>query len=251
MNQRLSIEAHSAGALADGRPFVRLAFEMEPANGNVPGWIQVMPVEAHVTTRDGRAFNISSPERVAHASKLPMLVDWEHQSESVLGTTRAAGWIEELAVQRESAGRFPRAGLWGRVDWTPQGKQDVAVRAFRYLSPVLLLDPQTSDVREIASVALTNVPALTMHSLEAFREALSARGSKSDPETEARRVALRFHGFSEAEIQAAEAHVANVAARRAESAPTSSDSRVALRALGYCDAEIEAAERYNASARVR
>ena len=160
--------------LNDGRHLVRLVCEAESVEIEGSQWCQILPAGPFVPAIDGRAFVVSEPEKVLARSKVPMLVDWEHQSESFLGSTRAAGWIEELFFETGSA-RFPRPGLWGRTNWTPDGKKDVDTKAFRYLSPVVLLDPDTREAQEIASVALTNRPALEMQSLESYRERLSAK----------------------------------------------------------------------------
>lgn len=169
------------GNLADGRSLVRFCCEVEPSDGAAaPDWIHITPQGPFVAARDGRNFQIIDSARMLASSELPMLVDWEHQSEQINGSTRAAGWVEELRwvegpTSQADGSAFPRSGLWGRVSWTDGGRQDVASRAYRYLSPVLLLDAETRNVEQVVSVALTNTPALRMHGLDTFRERLSAR----------------------------------------------------------------------------
>lgn len=170
-----ALEAAQRIDQCNGRSLVRLLCEAEPVVLDEEQWVQVMPFGPFVEARDGRAFQISSPLDVAALSETPMLVDWEHASESYMGSTRAAGWVEELRVQPEEGGKFPRRGVWGRVSWTPDGQKDVGDKAYRFLSPVLLMDGETRNVEQILSVALTNRPALTMEGISSFRERFSAR----------------------------------------------------------------------------
>lgn len=180
--------AQQIGTLPDGRRLVRVSCSTVPyesADGSQ--WAQVVPEGPFVQARDGRAFQISDALAVAAASELPLLVDWEHESESFCGSTEAAGWLEEIRVQLDAVGDFPRAGIWGRICWTAEGDSDVKGKVYRYLSPVLLLDAETSDVLQIVSVALTNRPALRMQGLDSYRKRFTAQygliGECMKPET--------------------------------------------------------------------
>jgi phage I-like protein len=167
-----TFETEHLGTLQDGRSLVRVLCEVSPnAEGKLPESIQLLPAGPLVNTRDGRKFVVTSLENVIAASSLDLLVDWEHASE-VGGSTEAAGWITGLEL---SDGTMKPAGLWGSVTFTPEGARDVATKAYRFLSPVLLLDPETRDVQQVVSAALTNRPALHMAALDSFRERLSAR----------------------------------------------------------------------------
>lgn len=168
--------AQHIGTLEDGRHVLRIACDAKPVEADGAQWIQCCPMGPIVLARDGRSFIVSDISKVVASSRVPCLVDWEHESEMWRGSSEAAGWIEEWTIEpAASGGRFPRAGIWGRVDWTPDGGKDVQDKAYRFLSPVVLLDPETRDALEIASVALTNCPALEMEGLQSFRERLSAR----------------------------------------------------------------------------
>lgn len=166
--------AQHLGTLADGRQLLRLSCAAEVEEVEGAQWVHVLPAGPFVLAVDGRSFVLSDAAKVVMTSEPPLLVDWEHSSEMWRGSTRAAGWIEELAVEAGN-GKFKRPGVWGRVDWTPAGKKDVDDKSYRFLSPVVLLDPDTRDALEIASVALTNCPALQMEGLQSYRERLSAR----------------------------------------------------------------------------
>jgi len=171
------------GTLRDGRNVVRAVFAVEPfavksGEGDAAtsaDWIQIMPFGPLVAARDGRSFIVSSLASVVQQTELPLLVDWEHRSE--WGDTEAAGWVEELAIEtaQDGSGKFPRPGLWGRVSWTDKGKVDVASKAYRFLSPSLLLSHDTQDAQQVLAVALTNRPALNMEGIGKYRMALSAR----------------------------------------------------------------------------
>jgi phage I-like protein len=161
--------------LSDGRKLIRVACELDLVESEGAHWCQILPFGPFVAARDGRSFIVSSIEKVLLSTKTPLLFDWEHQSESFFGSTRASGWGEELFVEDGIKKRFPRPGIWARAEWTEEGAKDVKSKAFRYLSPVVLLDPESREAQEIASVALTNRPALEMQGLESYRERLSAR----------------------------------------------------------------------------
>jgi phage I-like protein len=181
--------------LRDGHELVRFTCELDAAacahdaadpDKGQEQWVHVLPHGPEVQARDGRAFTVSDLERVVRDTELPMLVDWEHNSEGSRGDTRAAGWVEELKVEPIACGS--RAGIWGRVRWTPQGREHVRTQHYRFLSPVVLGRRANSDKRQLsverlASVALTNRPALRMHGIEQFREQLSQRfGSFAEAE---------------------------------------------------------------------
>jgi phage I-like protein len=92
----------------------------------------------------------------AHGTDLP--IDYEHQTlggvySSPTGAAPAAGWITGLAI-------VPGEGLVASVTWTDQARELLAAKAYRYLSPVVLLRKSDRKVVAIHSVALTNKPAI-------------------------------------------------------------------------------------------
>lgn len=169
----MGARAEFLGKLSSGAELVRASCELDEAalSEDRPRWIHILPGGTKVEARDGRRFTVESHDDVVSATELPMLIDWEHASES--GDTRAAGWVEELRVEPPAAG--DRAGIWGRAAWTDRGEGDVRAKQFRYLSPVVVgkRDLQTFAVKSLRSVALTNRPALRMHGIESFRAQLS------------------------------------------------------------------------------
>lgn len=141
-----------------------------PAKGGAaPDWIQVFPAGAF-TGRDGRGPYVCEPEAVIartrqHNGSLDIPVDYDHQLEFSAANGQpapAAGWITELAARED--------GIWGRVEWTEKGRAHVAAREYRYVSPVYYYDEPSGVIQSIESVALTNVPNLTM-------KALASRGA--------------------------------------------------------------------------
>ncbi len=92
----------------------------------------------------------------AHGTDLP--IDFEHQTlggvyASPTGAAPAAGWITGLEV-------VPGEGLVASVTWTDQARELLAAKAYRYLSPVVLLRKSDRKLVAIHSVALTNKPAI-------------------------------------------------------------------------------------------
>lgn len=181
MSGKARPSAQQIGVTADGRQVVRLACEASPFELAVEGadkpqqWIHMCPAGPFVESRDGRTFQVSDPLKLAASAELPLLVDKDHESESWVGSTEAQGWVEEIRVQLEDDGDFPRAGIWGRAEWTPDGHELVKTKTYRFLSPVLLLDGETRDAFQLVSIALTNRPALKMQGLESYRQRFTAQ----------------------------------------------------------------------------
>src|SRR3954466_4374934 len=131
----MSIE--HVGTLRNGQEALRVLCELAPQTegGRLPEWVHLLPEGPHVEARDGRRFQMNDAGAIARARAVPILVGFEHRSES--GDTKAAGWLEQIEIE-QNGGRFPRPGLWGRCSWTPQGRADIEARNYRYISPVLL-----------------------------------------------------------------------------------------------------------------
>jgi hypothetical protein len=56
-----------------------------------------------------------------------LLVDWEHDSETVDKSTAAAGWIEDLSGRKD--------GLWAKIRLTNRGLEMVQGGQYRFISP--------------------------------------------------------------------------------------------------------------------
>lgn len=147
-------------ALAPGE-LVAINIEL-PEDGSVPEWLELIPAGPEVVGRDGRAWLLDRPDEVVANSlggrDLPL--DWEHSTEIKAPKGEpapAAGWVTEL----QNRG----GAVWGRVEWTPRGREAVANREYRYISPVFLFDKATRRIVRLKSAGLTNSPNLHLTAL--------------------------------------------------------------------------------------
>jgi len=143
-----------------------LTVELVPQDGDA------VPTEAHLLPRgafradDGRPRECANwliDDRIAanviaraEAKTNDTMIDYEHQSlhaESNGQPTPAAAWFRALD--------WRDSGLYATgIRWTHRARQMVAAREYRYISAVFHYLPDTGEVLEIVSVALTNAPAL-------------------------------------------------------------------------------------------
>jgi phage I-like protein len=133
-----------------------------PALGNdgaVPEWVQLLPVaQGAVETFDGRGpYHVTDLQSVIQASmawERGIPIDENHATDLRPGhEAPARGWIVELQARPD--------GLWGRVEWTAAGRALVADKAYRGISPVLMVDPKDKrTVKLIPRASLVNVPNL-------------------------------------------------------------------------------------------
>ena len=92
----------------------------------------------------------------ATALATPVVIDYEHQTlhkEANGKPAPAAGWIK-------GASWIDGEGLSATVDWTPRAKAAIDAGEYRYISPVILFDEETEEVKGVALAALTNYPAI-------------------------------------------------------------------------------------------
>jgi phage I-like protein len=130
----------------------------------VPAWVHLIPAGKFGGV-DGRGpYLLDDAQGVIEASmaaadgRLP--IDENHSTDRAAPEGRPApalGWIVELQARAD--------GIWGRVEWTTNGEQMVADRAYRGVSPVFL-HTRAGVVRQLLRAALTNTPNLTdLHTL--------------------------------------------------------------------------------------
>lgn len=128
-----------------------------PHGDGVPDWVHLLPAGA-VRTMDGRGpYSVKSLQAIATASlpaggKLP--IDECHAIDRAqpLGMSAPArGWIVELQARED--------GLWGRVEWTPTGRQLMEDKAYVGISPAIL-HTQQGQVLQVLRASLTNTPNL-------------------------------------------------------------------------------------------
>jgi phage I-like protein len=125
------------------------------AGAEVPEWVHLVPtLQGQIETHDGRGpYRIENAAEVISASmalERGLVVDETHETDKG-NPAPARGWIAELQARDD--------GIWGRVEWTGAGRDLIADRAYRGISPNLLVDAQ-NVVRAIARAALTNKPNL-------------------------------------------------------------------------------------------
>ena len=135
--------------------FSAFASDGLPESG-VPEWIHLLPAGTF-SSWDGRGpFTVSDPAKLIAASMArgALPIDQDHATDNVAKTGVAAparGWIVEMQARAD--------GIWGRVEWTGEGKALLSDRAYRGISPVILFD-ESKCVQAIRRAALTNDPAL-------------------------------------------------------------------------------------------
>ena len=136
--------------------------------GGAPEWVQLLPKGPRLTGRDGRAWVLGDPTRLASNSKLPIVIDYEHGQDlrAPKGEEApAAGWIEALEA---------RAGgeVWGRVGWTPRAAVAIAAREYRFISPTFTYRTDSHEVLDLVGAALVNRPNFTMAALNAQEQTM-------------------------------------------------------------------------------
>ncbi|WP_282094323.1 phage protease [Epibacterium ulvae] len=144
-------------------PTQTVALALNTSEAGAPDWVQLTPAGPRIQGRDGRSWTLSDPFSVVaafadYAADLP--VDFEHATQ-VKGEAGepalAVGWIKELDVRG--------GAIWGAVEWTDQGREAVATKGYRYVSPVFTSSKQTGEIRQLLSAGLTNQPNLKMAAL--------------------------------------------------------------------------------------
>lgn len=131
------------------------------------GWIMLFPAG---TSRgaDGRGpyhvpTDIAGMEKIIAASlreKVDIAIDRDHQFDILpAGSEKiAAGWIKELQARKD--------GIYGRADWTPRSRQQLADKEYRYISPGFFHD-KAGNVKRIFRASLVNDPNLEMKAVAA------------------------------------------------------------------------------------
>ena len=127
-----------------------------PQDGSAPEWIQLLPAGTF-TAQDGRGpFRVRDAQAVISASmsagRLPLDVNHATDKAMVTGQDSPAhAWIVELTVRDGE--------IWARLDWNPSGRELMANRSYRGISPVMDVSKDGTVVR-VLRAALTNTPAL-------------------------------------------------------------------------------------------
>jgi phage I-like protein len=170
----------------------------------VPEWIQLTPEGPRLPGNDGRVWTMADAEAViatcrAARGSIEIPVDFEHATH-VKGArgerADAAGWVRELDARG--------GAIWGRVEWNDAGREAIASRGYRFISPGFEFHKVTGAVRRIVSAGLTNLPNFTM-------PALNREGELEETEMDA--AVLKALGLN-SEASAADAVVAITTLKR-------------------------------------
>ena len=149
-----------------------------------PQWVHLVP-NGTMMGRDGRSFILSNPAGLIEdfeARRLDLVVDFEHQNDTPAARQRgaipAAGWIKSLQSRGD--------GIWGRVEWTARAAQMIAAKEYRYLSPTILHDRDTFEIRRLQGASLVHGPNLVLTALnsqEAQMPPVAKQPAPADPAT--------------------------------------------------------------------
>jgi phage I-like protein len=137
-------------------PVLCAAQPLANSGADAPAFVHLLPANV-VRTRDGRGpYRLTDPTAVIArslpAGSPPLPLDENHSMDHAArngAPSPARGWIVELQARAN--------GVWGRVEWTPEGRAMVAGRAYRHISPVILHDPQNRVMR-ILRASVVNDP---------------------------------------------------------------------------------------------
>lgn len=133
--------------------------EIDGGAADNPKWVHLLPLGA-VTARDGRAFIVSEPALIiarSTAGSTEVPVDYEHQTLNAVSNGKpapAAGWVKKFEVRAD--------GIWGLIEWTAEAFTMIKSKAYRFISPTVIVNKTTREVDRIANAGLTNMPALEL-----------------------------------------------------------------------------------------
>lgn len=132
------------------------------SDADVPDWVHILAADASgtVTTVDGRGpWKLADVKAVMDRSMAgeggKLLIDINHATDHAAPKGQpapAVGWVVELEARAD--------GIWGRVEWNAAGSEAVASRAYRALSPAILVRKGTNEVFAVPRLSLTNIPNL-------------------------------------------------------------------------------------------
>ncbi|CAN5129842.1 hypothetical protein BH10PSE8_BH10PSE8_01000 [soil metagenome] len=187
--------------------------------GQAPEWVHLMPVGTF-SGADGRGpYALKDAAAVITASMTAgkLAIDENHSIDKAAPEGRPAparGWIVEMEARAD--------GIWGRVDWTGEGKRLVDDHAYRGISPVFVSAKAGGAVVKILRAALTNDPNLTLTTLHSrtpdmdfLAKLRAALGLKADVAEDAVLTAVTSH----AAIVTAHAALLTAAGLKADAAP--------------------------------
>ncbi|UMM63817.1 phage protease [Aristophania vespae] len=141
-------------------------------DNNVPDWVHLLPSGSFSAAGGSRTLRAEELHAIIRESMKQgkIVLDENHSTDLAAPrgkTAPAMGWITAMQVRDD--------GIWGRVEWTNRGKNIMADKAYRAISPVLKSDYR-GQVIQIMRASLTNNPDLslqTLHSQQIQEDALT------------------------------------------------------------------------------
>ena len=137
-----------------------------PDGEGVPEWLHLLPA-GEVRTVDGRGpYRVADPAELIRASMAAgkLVLDENHATDLAApkgGSAPARAWLTELQARED--------GIWGKAQWTGEGRRIAEDRQYRGVSPVILHD-KSGAISAILRASLTNTPNLAglaaLHSQE-------------------------------------------------------------------------------------
>lgn len=128
-----------------------------PDAGGVPDWIELLPAGTVQTVDNRGPFHVADPAEIIRNSldgRTKLVLDENHATDLAApngGSSPARGWIVELQ-ERQGA-------IWGRVEWTGQGREIMADKQYNGISPAIV-HRKDKTVVAILRASLTNNPNL-------------------------------------------------------------------------------------------
>lgn len=184
--------SHGAGmSTPAARTALCSALPIPAAEAGAPEWIHLLPAGA-ITTVDGRGpYRVKDAGALIAASLKPgdrLVVDENHATDLAAPRGESAparGWIVGLQSRQD--------GIWGQVEWTSHGRQLVADRAYRNISPAIrhLADGSVVGVLRASLVNMANLRGLAaLHqqqerSMDLIARIRAALGLKDDADDDA------------------------------------------------------------------
>ncbi|QPL39381.1 hypothetical protein IT881_15180 [Erythrobacter sp. A30-3] len=127
-----------------------------PDGDGVPDWLHLLPTEGAVRTNDGRGpYKVTDIAGIIEASLqagAKLVLDENHSTDLAAPKGKEAparGWIVELQRRTD--------GVWGRVEWTKRGREMIADREYRGVSPVIA-HRKDGTIVAIRRASLVNEP---------------------------------------------------------------------------------------------
>ncbi|MDE0204856.1 MAG: hypothetical protein OXP66_02335 [Candidatus Tectomicrobia bacterium] len=129
----------------------------------VPSWIPLAPSPNGSLLRgaDGRVFEMEDPQAVLDATRMPIVLDWDHASAYGPFSAqpgRAAARILEIELRNKA--------MWGRCEWTAAGRESVEKGEYLYVSPTFRIKYDSDsdgppEVMFLTGAGLVNNPNFT------------------------------------------------------------------------------------------